>query len=187
MPKITKLRKGKGNIKVKLTQGMIDTIVNCLRLGSYIETAAILAGIDKNTFYAWLKKGRAKPRSMYGKLLRSVLVAQQEAKIRDLTIIDKAANGRPAKFMRDENGKIMFNDKGRALIEEESLEPDWSASAWRLERRFPKEWGRSDKNVVELDVILDEGDELTDKDIEKNNKDLSERVERLKKLLKESK
>lgn len=186
MAKITKHKKGDGNVKVKLTQSIIDNIVNCLRLGSYIETAAIIAGIDKNTFYAWCKKGRKKPRSVYGKLLRSVLKAQEEAKIRDLQIIDKAANGRPIKFARDSKGQIIFNDKGKACVEEESMEPDWSAAAWRLERRFAKEWGRSDKNQIELDILLGEGDELSDKEIEKNAKDLEARVERLKKIMKES-
>ena len=36
-----------------------DRIVQCLRLGGYVETAAATANVDKTTIYEWLKIGAA--------------------------------------------------------------------------------------------------------------------------------
>jgi len=41
----------------KLTPEVQQKIVDAIRLGNYIETAAAYAGISKSTLYDWLKKG----------------------------------------------------------------------------------------------------------------------------------
>ena len=40
-----------------LTDEMHDKIVGTLRLGNYVEHAALYAGISRATLYNWLKKG----------------------------------------------------------------------------------------------------------------------------------
>ena len=39
----------------KLNKKVIETIMNTLRRGSYIETAVVLAGVSKQRFYDWIK------------------------------------------------------------------------------------------------------------------------------------
>lgn len=111
----------------KLTPEIQKTIMDALRRGSYMETAAAYAGISKNTLYDWLRRGaREKQRlanNSRARMLKderpfvefsdAIKKAQAEAELRDLEIIRKAAE-----------------------------EGEWQASAWRLERKFPDKFGR---------------------------------------------
>ena len=118
----------------KLTPEIQETIVNAVKLGNYIETAAALAGIHKSTLYDWMKRGAreaerldktpsAKPRKKelpYLEFSDALTRALAYAESRDVEMIDKAA------------------------IE------DWRASAWRLERRNSERWGKKDKVTADL-------------------------------------
>lgn len=127
------------------TQEVIEKIVNTLRLGAYIETAVVLAGVPKRTFYLWAKKGNEDPDSIYGQLLHAVERAQEEATARDLLVIDQCANGKKAEYERDEKGNLILDPEGNPILLQQRMIPNWNASAWRLERRRPKEWGRTEK------------------------------------------
>ena len=41
----------------KISKEITEKIVNAILIGAYIETAAAHAGLNKDTFYAWLKAG----------------------------------------------------------------------------------------------------------------------------------
>lgn len=134
-----------GEEVTKLNDEIIEKICNNLRLGSYIETAVVMAGVRKQTFYNWCKLAHEKPRSIYMRLLDAVEKAQEEATTRDLLNIDKCAMGREPVYMRDENGGIVFSENGKPVVLQPGILPDASLSTWRLERRRPKEWGRTEK------------------------------------------
>jgi transposase len=114
---MTQKPKHAGGRPTKFSPVIQEKIVTALRSGAYIETAAVYAGINKDTLYAWLKKGaRAKNRkSIYSQFSDAVEKAQAEAEMRDVAVISKSANS-----------------------------GHWQASAWRLERKFPARWGRRD-------------------------------------------
>ena len=107
----------------KLTPETHNRIVAAIQRGAYIETAAQLAGISKETFYQWLKKGRAIADEQepcitpHHEALRNfsdaVNKALAESEIRDLTAIDTAAQ-----------------------------QGTWQAAAWKLERKHHSRWGR---------------------------------------------
>lgn len=103
----------------KLTEEIAQKIVNCIRAGAYIETAVAFAGVSRPVFYVWMKRGREQPVGKYQRFVSAVEEALAAAMMRDLLVIDKAAEA-----------------------------GDWRASAWRLERRHPKEWGA--KRIVEV-------------------------------------
>lgn len=117
----------------KLTPKVHDELVKVIRSGNYIETACAYVGINKSTFYEWLKKGaREKDRveknpkarvkkelKKYVELSNSVEKALAQSEIRDVTLIGKAA------------------------------ETQWQAAAWRLERKFNSRWGRRDRHELE--------------------------------------
>lgn len=136
-----------------LTEDIIKSIVNALRAGAYVETAAVVAGVPKQTYYQWLirshpyksKKGRViQPKPIYVALRHAVERAMEEAVMRDLMNIDKCAMGTP-NYLKNAQGKLILDDKGNPQVEGYSMTPDWRASAWRLERRNPKTWGRFDR------------------------------------------
>lgn len=107
----------------KLTPDVRAAFVSALQRGCYIETAAALAGVCKDTYYEWLKRGasprRKKDGEPYAEDLKyvefsdAVKKALARAEIGDLESIMGAAKG-----------------------------GDWHAAAWRLERRYPHRWGR---------------------------------------------
>lgn len=173
--KVKKKKKGTGvnNQPTKLDKKRIDDIVKCLRAGAYIETACVMAGIAKKTFYEYIKESHSKRRTKHAQLCRelrnAVALAQEEATMRDLMNIDKAAMGRKPKYDRypentiiparnakgdvqtnrntgepvmiDVSGQIVTDFKGNPIIAEEGLAPSYQCSMWRLEKRRPKDWG----------------------------------------------
>ncbi len=160
MSAFQKVKKHAGGARVKLNQDLIDRICNNLRLGTYIETAVVVNGISKSVFYQWAKKGRdssgATNTTIYGKFLDAVERAQEEAVVRDMMNIDKCAMGQDWDYERhpkgthdklgnDIGGSLILKRNGNPIPKKIGLTPDWSASAWRLERRHPGRYSRTEK------------------------------------------
>jgi transposase len=110
----------------KLSPDLQKAIVDAIRAGNYMETAAAFAGVAKQTFYNWLRRGRRARSGRYREFVDAVKKALAEAEVRDLEVIRQAATG---------TGPFEEN-------------PQWQAAAWRLERRNPKRWGRKDRHEV---------------------------------------
>ena len=89
-----------------------ETILTCVRRGSFIETACKVAGISKQRFYEWCKLGNA-GKEPYASFLLALDQEQGNATMDNLDVIALAgARG------------------------------DWRASAWRLERMYPNLYGQ---------------------------------------------
>lgn len=97
----------------KLTPDLQDAIVSAIRMGNYVETAVAYAGIHKDTFYTWMQRGKDEPGSIYADFSDAVEKAKADSEVRDVALIQKAAN-----------------------------DGSWQAAAWKLERKFPHKWGR---------------------------------------------
>lgn len=109
------------NTTPKLTNDLIEAIAAPIRQGAYVETAVALAGVSKQSFYRWLRE--AENEDAYGLVLKlsdAVKKAMAEAEMRDLAVIDRAAQS-----------------------------GEWTAAAWRLERKHPERWGRQAKVQLE--------------------------------------
>jgi transposase len=107
--------------KTSLTEEVRERILKYLKLGAYVETAAAAAGISRDAFYKWMRRG-AKGEQPYKDFADEVDQAMAESEVRDLSIILGAAQS------------------------------NWTAAAWRLERRFPEKYGRHDRTKVEAKV-----------------------------------
>jgi transposase len=120
----------------KLTPELQVKIVEALKMGNYIETAAALAGINKTTIYEWLKRGARE--------------------------LERVENNPNAKIRKDEERFVVFSNavkKAQAEAEQRDVliiakasQSDWKASAWRLERKYPQRWGRKDRLDYEAKV-----------------------------------
>lgn len=104
---------GKVGRPSKYSDQKAELIVKAVRAGNFVETAAALAGLSKQTVYGWIRAGA---RSRKGKLRdfwTQIREAQAFAEARDLQELATAGAN------------------------------DWRARAWRLERRFGKRWAES--------------------------------------------
>jgi hypothetical protein len=104
-----------------------DAICDVLKLGNYLETAAAVVGIERQTLYNWIEKGRRAKSGPYRQFFDAVEKAQSNAE--SLLV-----------------GRIMV-----AGVKE------WQANAWMLERKWPRKYGRQVQIVVrdELTAFVD--------------------------------
>lgn len=114
--------------KTLLDDDKMERICTALRAGCYIDEAAGAAGVTGTTYHNWMNRGRTERdrraaglpedehESIFVDFLESVEKAQAEAAVDHLkNIAAHAADG------------------------------SWQASAWILERKFPRKWGRMDR------------------------------------------
>ena len=95
----------------KLTADVQRTLVFALQEGATVEHACDYAGIHKDTFYEWLKRGDA-GEPAYADFSDAVTRARGQGVVTDLLTISNAVRA-----------------------------GDWKASAWRLQHRYPQEYG----------------------------------------------
>jgi hypothetical protein len=115
-------KRGNPPSRNKLTEEVMRNIVASVRAGNYLETAASACGVGVSTLRTWLKLGSQKPRSIHARLSDAVTRAQAESISEDLAVIRLAAvNG------------------------------NWTAAAWRLERKFPDKYGRRERKDLTIE------------------------------------
>jgi len=120
----------------ELTTEIIDTVIKSLLVGNYFETAIASAGFHKDTGYDWLKKGARDSDSIYKQFSDAVRKAEADSEARDVMLIEMAAHGAKAQF--DALGNIIRSEIPR----------DPKIAMWRLERKHPKRWARTDRHEV---------------------------------------
>lgn len=118
-----KSRKGIGGPKPKLTDQLIDDISTYIENGMSNKDAADLCQITDVTLYRWLREADAVDAD--GK---PIAKNKQQRKLRDAIIKARAA------FKAFHVQSIIRASR-----------KTWQASAWLLERRFPEEYGSTDR------------------------------------------
>jgi len=98
---------------------LIDTLLDSIASGMYVNLACQSVGIDTSTLYQWKKKGQQGIHP-YDKVWKRLQIAEAKAVERRLNRIDEAG----------QNG-------------------NWQADAWYLERRYPHLFGKRDTIAIE--------------------------------------
>lgn len=150
-PQNKKRKPRKGLFSLAVAENIFDMI----QKGNYGETAAAFAGISKSTYFEWLRRGRSEirrikenPRAKVDPVeadfvffCQKVEMCLAECEAKGLGRIIKAAEGGfvtlEIKEKKDSSGKVIETTTIRKI-----LAPEWQAEAWRLERMFPKRYGR---------------------------------------------
>jgi hypothetical protein len=114
---MTTEKRGRGR-PTKLTAELRDTILDAIKLGNYASVAAQFAGIDKRTFFTWMKNGLEGKAPVYVQFRKAVKEAEALAEARAIQIIAEAA---------------MDN---------------WQAAAWYLSRKHGRRWGDKSKHEI---------------------------------------
>lgn len=111
-------KKSNAGRPTKYTAELAERIIDLIRKGAYIETAAAACGVHKGAFYDWLRRSE-KGEEPYAGFSHAVERAAAESELSFADIIDKAAK----------TGQ-------------------WQAAAWRLERKFPNRYGLKNRLEV---------------------------------------
>ena len=127
----------------KLTPQLIEEISNWLKLGYYQEDAATMVGISPSTYYEWMKRGEKAIEEMDTKMLNppnvdssSELAPSQAAEEGEIVNLYSEFSEAVKKARAEAEGAHIRN------IRRASDNGVWQASAWWLERSFPKKWGK---------------------------------------------
>lgn len=96
----------------KLTPERHAKVLECTRFGMPLTHAASYAGVDVSTVERWIVKGERSGREPYKTFVRDLRHAQGEDMYRSLLVVAQA----------EKRG-------------------DWKAAAWKLSRRYPKQFG----------------------------------------------
>jgi len=117
----------------KLTKELTEEIAQYLRAGNYIETTAALVGINRDSIYEWLKRGAAEQERLI-KNPRARLRKREEIYVEFSDTVKKA---------QAQSEAMLVGLIGKAASK------NWTAAAWRLERKFPDKWGRTERNTAQ--------------------------------------
>lgn len=96
----------------KFTPTVAAAIVSYLKAGNFLEVAAAVAGVSKQTVYDWIKQGR---RAGRGEMWIWAIEVEKAMSFAEVFMVAQIA--RAAKVQ-------------------------WQAAAWHLERKYPERWGR---------------------------------------------
>lgn len=148
----------------KLTPDVQADIVAAIRAGNYMETAASFAGINKDTLFAWLKRGKRDKSGPYRDFSDAVSRALAEAETSALASIEQAASGGTVvakTTVITETVTKSGTTTHKTVTTETYQPPQWQAAAWRLERRFPDRWalakrGEEDSAIQQATPLLGE-------------------------------
>ncbi len=119
----------------KFDKEKLDLICKAVEVGATRKLAAMAAGIDVSTLYAWLQKGRnsTDENCLFKEFSDRIKKAEGFSALRDLSIITAAS------------------------------ETDWRAAAWRLERRHGYVVGQShqieapiEANELDIKTLMEE-------------------------------
>jgi hypothetical protein len=143
---------------MKLSSELIKNITKELEAGNYVVDVCEYLGIDESTFYIWKKQYRelrkkfkakeiekrnfSTKQKLLVKFFKSTKKAEKTAILNNVKNIQRSAFGTSNKY--DQEGNLI--SKG--------LNPEWQASAWFLERRDYKKFGRKDYLKQNLDAKI---------------------------------
>ncbi len=119
----------------KLTSELTEEIAQYLRAGNYIETTAALVGINRDSIYEWLKRGAAEQERLK-KNPRARLRKREELYVEFSDTVKKA---------QAQSEAMLVGLIGKAA------QKNWTAAAWRLERKYPDKWGRTERNAAQAE------------------------------------
>jgi len=122
-----------GRTSLLLNAEIYQTLLDYIRMGTPITHAVSAAGISSKAFYNWMARGMSE---------RERLATIPNAKENPREIIY-------VRFVHNvERTRAEAITKKIATVTKASIEGDWRAAAWWLERQVPNEFGKIDRLEV---------------------------------------
>lgn len=137
--------------KTKLNPDVQKRITDALRLGNTRGVAAIHGGISHRTFDQYMLDGEKANWGQFFQFRQAVKEAEKDAAMGRVAGIMRATIGGEVVGRKTTTFKGKDGEPDRVVVEETYTRPEWTAAAWWLERKSPKEWGRRDRLTVEYE------------------------------------
>lgn len=113
----------------KLTPDTQDRIVQALRMGATYELAAQYGGVTYNTFNEWRKRAVAELDRADSARKHTEVRESERPYVEFYEAVQKAEADAVVGWL--------------AKIEKAASDGNWQAAAWKLERRYPRDYGRT--------------------------------------------
>lgn len=130
----------------KLTFETTEKLCEAIRLGSTYELACNFAGVSYNRFNEWRKAGKAAKNGKFKEFYNAIKKAEGDA-----------------------------TNKWLGHIEDAAQDGNWQAAAWKLERRYPDDYGKRIKQQVQSQNVEIDVSSLTDEQLKRlaNGEDIT--------------
>jgi len=116
----------------KLDANVIAEMRRLLPVVMYIDSVAGYLGVTRVTIHYWVKRGRA-----------------EALRLEKANTKPKESEALYLEFFNTYQKALAQGELADCLAIKQASQTEWQAAAWRLERRFPKRWGRKTP-VVEI-------------------------------------
>jgi hypothetical protein len=124
----------------KFKRSKRNILLAALRKGISIKRSCGLAGIGETTYRNWLEIGKDPNRPTYRYFRKQVKQIEAQIEKEALDVIKRAFTG----GAEVNETKYIIGAKGTQIIKtKKEVAPSWQAAAWRLERKFFREYGRN--------------------------------------------
>lgn len=131
-----------GGVSTRLDEELIKKICDAVLIGCFPTVAALYARVPPQTFGDWIKRGLERPDSIYGQLYEALQFTLGQSEMRDVAALETFIKGRPAEYLRDKDGSLVYDKNGSPIKTRKEIEPDLRALMFKLDRRWQKSWGR---------------------------------------------
>lgn len=125
-----------------ITDKFIERAEKLFSIGLYESTVASLLGLHPEVFKDWLVRGAAYGHGVEAKLFNACIKSLSGSELEFVQMIREAAQGRPAEYVKDKDGNLIFDKEGKAVVLRSEIKPNPEWAAWMLERRFRSKYGR---------------------------------------------
>lgn len=133
-----------GGRPTKLTPDVHETIVNAVRAGNYVETAAAYAGVHPGTVFRWMKEGDEPGAPRAKREFRdAVNRARAESEVRVVGQIQRVIMG--GQVLKETTRR---EPDGTVVTERTYAQPDGKVALDFASRAFPDRWAR--RSAIEV-------------------------------------
>lgn len=138
-----------------LTAEMEAAFIEAISSGDSIKNSCALAGFSLSTFYLWQQIEREKRTHVKNyrqilQFLESYRVAEAKALHEAVEAVRKAGQGQTV-GQRVTTTRKKADGTEEQIVTETFAPGEWRASAWLLERRNPRQWGRRDRTPIDVE------------------------------------
>ena len=130
----------------KLTPTVQRLICDAIAIGNTRHDAAEYAGVGLTTLKRWIGQGKRQRRGQFRTLLDAIKKAEADAVVSSVGRIRQAAKG--GQVLKH---KVTTKPDGTVTEEKVLTQGQWTADAWWLERKNPKDWGKVEERMTTLE------------------------------------